>query len=210
MTLATVALTAYCLADGTGRTATGALPLAHYTAAADWRVYPPGTVLLVLGHGVRVVEDRGSKVRGAHLDLYVGEDCREAKRFGRTTGEVLVLQEGRADRGRLRDVHESRAVPVADTHGEPLIEASPSGARADLRDPRARSAEELRGADRRHGDWPARGPVRPHASISGGDAGIPPAGLSAVEGSGRAIFALSLVSCPAGVTSPAGRSRGDR
>jgi 3D (Asp-Asp-Asp) domain-containing protein len=89
-------MTAWCLADGsgTGRTATGVVPLAGYTVAADWAVYAPGTVLLVLGLGVRVVEDRGSKVRGAQLDDYHGADaaaCASAKAWGRQAREVLVL-----------------------------------------------------------------------------------------------------------------------
>lgn len=93
---AAVVMTAWCLADGsgTGRTATGVVPLAGYTVAADWAVYAPGTVLLVLGLGVRVVEDRGSKVRGAQLDDYHGADaaaCASAKAWGRQAREVLVL-----------------------------------------------------------------------------------------------------------------------
>jgi 3D (Asp-Asp-Asp) domain-containing protein len=38
--------------------------------AADWRYYPPGTVMWVQGLGFREVTDRGSAVRGPrHIDI---------------------------------------------------------------------------------------------------------------------------------------------
>lgn len=40
------------------------------TCAADWSVYPVGTVLHVTGYGPCIVEDRGSAVQGQHIDLF--------------------------------------------------------------------------------------------------------------------------------------------
>lgn len=102
MTFALYVLTAYCLAGGgpSGLTAHGGrTPRAEYTVASDWSVLPPGSVVLVLGHGARVVEDRGGGVRGHQLDMYVS-DCDDAKRFGRQAAEVAVLTqvEARSER----------------------------------------------------------------------------------------------------------------
>ena len=39
--------------------------------AADWRFYPPGTVMWIQGLGFRTVTDRGSAVRGPrHIDIH--------------------------------------------------------------------------------------------------------------------------------------------
>ena len=39
--------------------------------AADWRYYPPGTVMWIQGLGFRTVTDRGSAVRGPrHIDIH--------------------------------------------------------------------------------------------------------------------------------------------
>jgi 3D (Asp-Asp-Asp) domain-containing protein len=39
--------------------------------AADWRYYPPGTVMWIQGIGFRTVTDRGSAVRGPrHIDIH--------------------------------------------------------------------------------------------------------------------------------------------
>lgn len=39
--------------------------------AADWRYYPPGTVLWIEGLGIRTVTDRGSAVVGpGHIDIH--------------------------------------------------------------------------------------------------------------------------------------------
>lgn len=63
--------------------------------AADWSIFPPGTILYIPGYGVARVEDRGSAVRGYHLDLFM--DTRdEALEWGVKEAEVVVLQKGKA------------------------------------------------------------------------------------------------------------------
>jgi 3D (Asp-Asp-Asp) domain-containing protein len=63
--------------------------------AADWSIFPPGTVLYIPGYGVARVEDRGSAVRGYHLDLFM--DTRdEALEWGVKETEVVVLEKGKA------------------------------------------------------------------------------------------------------------------
>jgi 3D (Asp-Asp-Asp) domain-containing protein len=51
------------------------------TIAADTARYPFGTVMYVPGYGYGVVEDRGSAIRGDHIDLYFNSH-REAKEWG--------------------------------------------------------------------------------------------------------------------------------
>lgn len=58
--------------------------------AADWRVFPPGTQFAVPGYGTCRVEDRGSRVRGMHVDLYFTR-LEEAKQWGRRDLEVWLL-----------------------------------------------------------------------------------------------------------------------
>jgi 3D (Asp-Asp-Asp) domain-containing protein len=75
-----------------GLTATGVVAR-HGTIAADWSVFPPGTVLYVPGYGWARVEDRGAYVRGHHLDLYM--DTRdEALQWGVKDLEVIVVEMG--------------------------------------------------------------------------------------------------------------------
>lgn len=63
--------------------------------AADWSVFPPGTVLYIPGYGIARVEDRGSAVRGYHLDLFM--DTRdEAIEWGVKEKEVVVLEMGKS------------------------------------------------------------------------------------------------------------------
>jgi len=56
---------------GHGLTASGRLPKAGRTVAADWKVWPKGTCLEIEGIGIRRVEDRGSKIRGQALDVFM-------------------------------------------------------------------------------------------------------------------------------------------
>lgn len=75
-----------------GLTATGAVAR-RGTVAADWSVFPPGTVLYVPGYGWARVEDRGAYVRGRHLDLFM--DSRdEALQWGVRDLEVIVVEMG--------------------------------------------------------------------------------------------------------------------
>ncbi|GAB4388880.1 MAG: hypothetical protein Kow0025_10840 [Thermodesulfovibrionales bacterium] len=75
-----------------GLTATGTAAR-RGVAAADWSVFPPGTVLYIPGYGKATVEDRGGAVRGYHLDLFM--DTRdEALSWGVRQKEVIVLEMG--------------------------------------------------------------------------------------------------------------------
>lgn len=62
--------------------------------AADWRVFPPGTRLYIPGYGEAVVEDRGSGVKGNHLDLFM-LDRQEALTWGVRDVDVYVIEKGR-------------------------------------------------------------------------------------------------------------------
>lgn len=70
--------TAYCVekyphicGTGDGITATGTEATPGRTVAADWDVLPPGSVVYIVGVGVRTVEDKGSAVQGKQLDIAV-------------------------------------------------------------------------------------------------------------------------------------------
>ncbi|MDD2992985.1 MAG: 3D domain-containing protein [Pygmaiobacter sp.] len=70
--------TAYCCehyahicGTGDGITATGTEATPGRTVAADWDVLPPGSIVYIVGVGIRTVEDRGSAVQGKQLDVAV-------------------------------------------------------------------------------------------------------------------------------------------
>ncbi|MEJ2183034.1 MAG: 3D domain-containing protein [Nitrospirota bacterium] len=63
-------------------------------AAADWRVFPPGTRLYIPGYGEATVEDRGGAVKGYHVDLFV-DSYNEAIRWGNKDMEIYVLEMGK-------------------------------------------------------------------------------------------------------------------
>lgn len=70
--------TAYCCeryphicGTGDGITATGTEATPGRTIAADWDVLPPGSVVYIVGVGIRTVEDKGSAVQGKQLDIAV-------------------------------------------------------------------------------------------------------------------------------------------
>jgi len=75
-----------------GKTATNKTARRGY-AAADWRVFPPGTRLYVPGYGEVVVEDRGGAVTGNHVDLFV-DSRNEALKWGKKNMEIYVLEKG--------------------------------------------------------------------------------------------------------------------
>jgi len=73
----TFRITHYCACTictyGTGVTATGK-PVQEGMAAADWNVFPPGTILYIRqGDNLmqKIVEDRGGAVQGDIIDVYV-------------------------------------------------------------------------------------------------------------------------------------------
>ncbi len=73
-----------------GRTATDTLAR-RGVCAADWRIFPVGTVLVVPGYGHCRVEDRGSAVKGAHLDLFF-DSYKEARAWGVKYATVEVIR----------------------------------------------------------------------------------------------------------------------
>lgn len=81
--------------DGIVYTASGAVAQTGVTIAADWSVFPPGTVVYIDGVGGRVVQDRGAAVKGNAVDLYF-EDHDEALVFGRQTVRLYVVEGGDA------------------------------------------------------------------------------------------------------------------
>jgi 3D (Asp-Asp-Asp) domain-containing protein len=90
--------TAYC---DRGATKSG-VPARHGVVAADIRRLPLGTRVQVVAPGkpyagVYTVLDTGSKIRGRDLDIFM-PSCRSAKRFGKRTVQVRIL-ETRTNRG---------------------------------------------------------------------------------------------------------------
>lgn len=70
--------TAYCTeqyehicGEGHGITASGQPIQVGVTVAADQTIFPYGTVLYIDGVGIRIVQDKGAGVQGAHLDVAV-------------------------------------------------------------------------------------------------------------------------------------------
>ena len=86
------AATAYCIEDGNGDgvTATGTIPQEGRTIAADPRILPYGTELIINGVGGYVVEDCGGLVKGNTLDIFM-ESYEQAIRFGRQQVTVETI-----------------------------------------------------------------------------------------------------------------------
>lgn len=59
------------------------------TVAADTRVFPFGTLLYIPGYGYGRVEDRGSAIKGNHIDLYF-KTHRKALEWGVQQRQVQV------------------------------------------------------------------------------------------------------------------------
>lgn len=92
-----VRLTAYCACEKCcgrwarfGLTKSGVRPRQGVTVAADPKVWPLGSVLLVRGIGYVRVEDTGSGVMGPHLDIYL-ERHQDALDFGVKDGWVCPI-----------------------------------------------------------------------------------------------------------------------
>jgi 3D (Asp-Asp-Asp) domain-containing protein len=71
-------------------TRSGTQPVVEFTVAADPTVLPIGSIIEIEGLGERMVHDVGGKVKGRHVDVFVG-GCREARRWGRRDRTVRVL-----------------------------------------------------------------------------------------------------------------------
>lgn len=78
--------------NGIVYTASGAIAQEGVTIAADWDVYPPGTVLQVEGLGEYIVQDRGGAIKGLKIDVYF-EDHDDALQFGRQEVRIRVVKE---------------------------------------------------------------------------------------------------------------------
>lgn len=79
-------------------TASGAVPIANLTVAAD-KSFPFGTRLLLSFEGIlspRTVQDRGGAIFGRRLDLYM-ENCQKARLWGRRKVWVRILENGKAE-----------------------------------------------------------------------------------------------------------------
>lgn len=93
-------VTAYCVEEyphicgGNGVTATGTKPTPGITAAADWGQLPPGSVIYIVGVGIRVIEDSGSAVTGNVLDVAVATHTEALSWPGYGHHEVWLLQWG--------------------------------------------------------------------------------------------------------------------
>ena len=96
-------VTAYCceeyphICGGNGVTATGTKPTPGITAAADWGQLPPGSVIYIVGVGIRVIEDSGSAVTGNVLDVAVATHAEALSWTGYGHHEVWLLQRGGED-----------------------------------------------------------------------------------------------------------------
>lgn len=71
-------------------TKSGTQPVVDFTAAADPKVLPLGSIVFVEGFGERMIHDVGGKVKGQHIDLFV-HDCTHARAWGRRMRNVRVL-----------------------------------------------------------------------------------------------------------------------
>jgi 3D (Asp-Asp-Asp) domain-containing protein len=88
-------VTAYCQR---GKTATGTKTGAG-VAAADPRLLPMGSVIRINSgrdSETYIIEDRGGRVRGRTIDLYISS-CAQARRFGRRQLPVEIVSRGPAD-----------------------------------------------------------------------------------------------------------------
>lgn len=80
--------------DGIVYTASGAIAQEGVTIAADWSLYPPGTVLYIEGIGERTVQDRGGVINGQKIDIYF-ESHEDALQFGRQDVRIRIVKEGK-------------------------------------------------------------------------------------------------------------------
>lgn len=70
-----------------------ALSSAARPPAADWDVFPAGTVLYIEGLGERIVQDRGGAINGYDVDVY-HNDHNAALQFGRQHLQAYVVSYG--------------------------------------------------------------------------------------------------------------------
>lgn len=78
--------------DGIVYTASGAIAEEGVTIAADWDVYPPGTVLQVEGLGEYIVQDRGGAINCQKIDVFFNNH-EDALHFGRQEVRIKVISD---------------------------------------------------------------------------------------------------------------------
>lgn len=92
--------TSYCceaykhICGGNGVTASGTVPTQGLTAAADWSILPRFTWLYIEGVGIRRVEDTGSAIKKARLDIAVDTHENALRWRGQGNRRVWVLAWG--------------------------------------------------------------------------------------------------------------------
>ena len=77
--------------DYVQRTASGTIPEAGRTIAADWDVLPKGTEVIINGQ-TYIVEDTGSGVNGKHIDVFF-DSHEEAREWGIQYCNVEIICE---------------------------------------------------------------------------------------------------------------------
>lgn len=77
--------------NGIVYTASGEVAQVGVTIAADWTIYPPGTVVEIEGIGTRIVHDKGGAIKGNRIDIYY-DDHAAALDFGRQAVKIRVLE----------------------------------------------------------------------------------------------------------------------
>ena len=77
--------------DGIVYTASGAIAEEGVTIAADWDVYPPGTVLYIEGMGEYTVQDRGGAINGQKIDIFC-DNHKDALQFGRQNVKIRIVK----------------------------------------------------------------------------------------------------------------------
>lgn len=88
-------ITAYCpcvkcCGKSNGITASGAKAVEGVTIAADTKVLPFGTKIIIDGN-TYTVQDRGGAVKGNRIDIFF-DSHDKALQFGRQTKEIIIIE----------------------------------------------------------------------------------------------------------------------
>ena len=83
--------------EGQGITSSGAKVQPGVTVAADTSIFPYGTVILIEGVGMRVVQDTGSLIKENALDVAVGTHTEAISWSGWGSHKVWIVTGGETD-----------------------------------------------------------------------------------------------------------------
>ena len=83
--------------EGQGITSSGAKVQPGVTVAADTSIFPYGTVILIEGVGMRVVQDTGSLIKENALDVAVGTHAEAIAWSGWGSHKVWIVTGGETD-----------------------------------------------------------------------------------------------------------------